>query len=54
MKINLKFEPRDLWIGLYWDVKKDYSCCYSRQDKPENKIKLYFCLIPMLPLVVEI
>jgi len=43
MKIVLarfEFEPRDLWIGVYWDVDRLRSCTFWRY---------YFCLIPMLP-----
>ncbi|MDF0554892.1 hypothetical protein [Kamptonema sp. UHCC 0994] len=36
-KCELKFEPRDLWIGVYWDYK--YADLY-----------LHICLIPMLPI----
>lgn len=35
----LLFEPRDLWIGVYW--KKD--CTHGH---------VYICLIPMLPILV--
>lgn len=45
MNIKLLFEPRDLWIGLYWTVK------WSGWDR---KLFLYFCLIPTLPLLVSI
>ena len=44
MKINIKFEPRDIWIGLYIDSKFDtYRCKY----------KIYVCLLPMLPIVIS-
>lgn len=38
---KLKFEPRDMWVGLYW---KRYGMA----------IDLYFCLIPCVPFNVYI
>lgn len=23
MRLTVKFEPRDLWVGLYWDRRAD-------------------------------
>lgn len=45
--IYLKFEPRDLWIGAYWDltkgtVKATYRC-----------LKVYVCIVPMFPLCLS-
>lgn len=35
--MHLMFEPRDIWIGLYWDLKG-------------RDLHLYLCLIPCFPL----
>ena len=46
LEIKLLFEPRDLWVGLYW----------NKEEAPGGKpwvLTLYFCLIPMLPLRVK-
>jgi hypothetical protein len=46
-EIKLIFEPRDLWIGLYWNKEK----------MPGGKpwvLTLYLCLIPMLPLRIKL
>lgn len=31
------FEPRDIWIGVYWNREEDYS-------------EVYVCILPMLPI----
>ncbi len=39
MKIRLIFEPRDLWVGLYW-------------DRRPGGLHLYFCPFPMLVVLL--
>lgn len=41
--LELLFEPRDLWIGVFWDVP------YSPFD-PFWQLEIYLCIIPCLPL----
>lgn len=40
--ISLKviWEPRDLWVGLYWDVTSD-------------SLKFFLCIIPCLPIRIH-
>jgi len=52
MKIKIKFEPRDIWIGCYWNK-------VSFENEPEllgrrSILKIYICIIPMLPIIFEI
>lgn len=42
---HVEFEPRDLWIGVYWRADDDG---YGR-----TWLGVYVCLIPTLPLVLE-
>lgn len=46
-KVSAKiiWEPRDLWLGLYWDV--------TRLGASFQAIKLYLCIVPCLPLRVH-
>lgn len=38
-RLELKFEPRDLWVGLYWDRETTHEM---------EQLHLYFCLLPTL------
>ena len=42
IKITFKFEPRDLWIGLYWN------------NLDSNELNIYICVIPVFPIHVRI
>ena len=43
-KISAKivWEPRDLWLGIYWDT--------SRLGNVLESVKIYLCVVPCLPL----
>jgi hypothetical protein len=38
LRVEIKFEPRDLWVGVFFDTDKD---------------KLYVCAIPCFPVIVQ-
>lgn len=43
--VDLLFEPRDLWVGVYWDrPKNDW----------DHALDVYVTLLPMLPIKVMI
>lgn len=35
--VRLKFEPRDIWVGIFW-------------QRIAPGLEVYVCLLPMLPL----
>jgi hypothetical protein len=39
--LALLFEPRDLWIGIYWRTGR---------EGPRRTLTLYLCLLPCLPI----
>lgn len=45
--MKIKFEPRDIWVGLYWKKEPRHprvcTCGYT--------VTFYLCLIPMLPII---
>lgn len=47
-----KLEPRDLWIGVFWDVKlRDYRVdTYEGYWVTGRWLHVYVCLIPMVVL----
>lgn len=38
--ISIKFEPRDLWIGVFWTF--------------DDCLKIYICIVPTLPIRIFI
>jgi hypothetical protein len=45
VRARVTFEPRDLWVGIYWD--RDQSPANNRYE-----LHLFICLIPTLPIHV--
>jgi hypothetical protein len=45
IRVRLLWEPRDLWVGVYWTV--DREATYPR-------LRVYVCLLPTLPILVTI
>lgn len=43
--IDLKFEPHDLWVGVYWKVTRSVESSY-------RCLKVYVCIVPTLPLIL--
>jgi hypothetical protein len=43
---KLKFEPRDIWIGLYWNFKNDGH----KFGKWWRYLDIYICIVPTIPL----
>ncbi len=46
-KAQFQFEPRDLWVGLFWRTK------HAVQD-PHYTLHIYLCLIPLVPLHITL
>jgi hypothetical protein len=41
MFCSISFEPRDIWIGVYWNRMTDDEC---------SVLHIYICLVPMVPI----
>lgn len=41
LKAQLQFEPRDLWVGVFW-------------RKTDIAVHVYLCLIPCIPLHITV
>lgn len=49
MKVRLLFEPRDLWVGVYWD-REDIG---SANGLFGCDWRVYICVVPMLPIRIS-
>lgn len=43
---NIKFEPRDLWVGLYWKR--------TRKVLGVSHLHLYVCAVPLFPIHITV
>lgn len=53
-QLRFKFEPHDLWVGVYWAMKDN-----SRMRDIDGHwwweiFHVYITIIPMLPLFIEV
>ena len=46
MQIRILFEPRDLWVGLYWTRQ-------ALHYPGRTHLTIFLCLIPMLPIRIR-
>lgn len=44
--VTIKFEPRDLWIGVFWMHSKSVESAYQN-------LTVYVCILPILPIRFE-
>lgn len=50
IKVRVVFEPRDLWIGAYWDCAPVY---WRREDLIfVDRYRVFICLVPMFPILI--
>jgi hypothetical protein len=40
--VALLWEPRDMWVGLYWT--------HPVWEGPDRTATIYVCIVPMLPI----
>ena len=48
--MRIKFEPRDLWVGIFWDRAGRITTL----DTDQQQYRVYICLVPMLPIIFTI
>ena len=48
--MKIKFEPRDLWVGVYWDRAGRVTTLETDQQY----YRIYVCVIPCFPIEFEV
>ena len=52
VSFSIKWEPRDLWIGVYW-TNSFYECFRDAVYKHGNHWCLYVCIVPCVPILIQ-
>lgn len=47
--MKVKFEPRDLWIGVYWTRVRT-----TNLESDFENYRIYVCLVPCFPVIFEV
>lgn len=55
------FEPRYIWVGVYWCIKTEWNASYSAtnfdSETPSyygiDYMWIYICCVPMFPIKLE-
>lgn len=50
--VRIKFEVRDMWIGLYWNYVPRLQETTRQWDY--DNLLVYICFFPMFPIVINI
>lgn len=45
ISVYLKFEIRDFWVGIFWDLQADLD--------GGKTLAIYTCIVPLFPLIIK-
>lgn len=53
MKIAVLFDPRDMWVGVFWTFREQPPRSPDNPDGPGGSLTVYVCLVPCFPIRME-
>lgn len=48
--MKIKFEPRDLWVGVFWDR----GARITTLETDQQQYRVYVCLVPCFPIIFTV
>lgn len=51
LRVRAFFEPRDLWVGVFWTVDT-HALNDEWRVVPQRVLRVYVCILPCFPILV--
>ena len=52
--LGIKFEPRDIWVGVYWTRERHLGDWPDPEPWWITELTFYICLVPMIVAKIRV